>query len=126
MAIDTDGLRELYELYAVPKICADRSLSKEADPRLYIASCVKAVRITPDLVGKGTALLRGGTKAISLGHSYVFGNGRLAPSSYSPRSHSGADRDGAVPVERIRLTDGPYKGLAGWVTSVQQAFGPWP
>jgi hypothetical protein len=126
MAVDADGLRELYELYAVPKVCGDRNFAKKADPQVYFARCFKAVRITPDLAKKGTVLLRAGTKATSLGQSYVLENGRLAPSSYSQRSVADAERDGAVPVEQIRITDGPNKRLVGWVTFVQRTFGPWP
>jgi hypothetical protein len=113
IAVDADGLRELNELYALPKICGDSNFAKQADPRPYIARCVKAVRLTPEIVSKGTILLAAGTRARSLGTRQVL-------------------QDGYVPlqVEKVRVTDGSNEGRVGWVVdgylNPTFAVGPWP
>jgi hypothetical protein len=107
MALDADGLRKLNELYALPKICGDSNFAKQADPRPYIARCVRAVRLTPEIAGKGTILLAAGTRARSLGTRQVLQDGYLP-----------------LQIEKVRVTDGSNEGRVGWVTFLQRSFGP--
>jgi hypothetical protein len=68
MAVDADGLRELYSLYALPKICADPGFRKTAD---YLSRCMRAVQI-PGSIKKGMVLLPPGTRAISTDARHIL------------------------------------------------------
>jgi hypothetical protein len=128
MAIDTDGLRELHALYAVPKICGDANYRRSTDFVTVDELCDRAVPITPGALKKGLALLPGGTRAVSLDTSYLLAGGAFANTSYSPASISGMVKDGAVKVEYVRLSHSPDKPVKGWVVSgyLQCECGPFP
>jgi len=70
--------------------------------------------------GKHLVLVPNETRGIYEGRSYLLGGGRLVD-PYPANSYDMA-RDGAVEVERIRITEGPYKGLEGW-TQTQDLHG---
>jgi hypothetical protein len=128
MAIDTDGLRELYALYALPKICGDANYHRSTDFTRVWELCHRAVSIPPGAVKKGLELLSGGTRAVSLETCYLFASGDFAVSSYSPASSNAMVKDGALKVEYVRLSHPSDKSTKGWMVSgyLQCECGPFP
>ena len=89
IAIDQNGLRMLSETIEmdanIPKLQAER----------------------------GLVFIRNGTRARYLGQKFLIKGSRLVE-PYSANSYDMA-RDGAIEVERIKIMEGPSKGLKGWV-----------
>jgi hypothetical protein len=105
MAVDGDGLRELNELYSLPKNCF---------PANFRFACGSVeVPITSQLINKGVVRIPEKTRAMYLGRRFILPGGRLVEPYAANRLDMA--RDGAVEVERIRITQPPTEGLEGWV-----------
>ena len=78
----------------------------EADLRAMRANS----RTSPGLV-----FLPNGTKGVWKGRRFLLEGGRLVEPH--PANSYDMIRDGAVEIERIRVTEGPQKGLEGWIPS---------
>jgi hypothetical protein len=120
MALNAPGLRELHELYSFPKACTEDFGKSETDAGvkgvLLLKFCNQpAPPITRQMVKEGIVLIPGGTRAIVIGRSFILPGGRLVD-PYSANTYDMA-RDGAVEVERIRITQPPNENLEGWVAS---------
>ena len=65
------------------------------------------------MITKGVILIPEGTKAVYTDRRFVLPGGRLV----EPYAATVSDmaRDGAVEVERIKITQPPYENLEGWV-----------
>src|ERR1022692_3598319 len=110
LVVDAEGLRLLNDYYALPKTCSE----KDVRGTIKILDCYQTMRhITDGMIKKGVVLIPEGTRAEVTAESYVFPDGRLV-SHYSGTLFQSA-KDGAVPVERIRITQAPQKNLEGWV-----------
>jgi hypothetical protein len=123
MAVDADGLRLLNDYYALPKTCSE----KEVRGTIRILGCFPTLtHITAGMVQKGVVLIPEGARAEVIAEDYVFPGGRLVP-HYSGSLFQRA-KDGAVWVERIRITQPPQKNLEGWVATqfLRHGGGPWP
>ena len=53
------------------------------------------------------------TRGIYKGQRFLLKDGRLVDPY--PATFNDMERDGAVEVEKIRITEGPHKGIEGWV-----------
>lgn len=126
MAIDVDGLRQLNELYSLPKTCSEANLMVTLDKSGRIAAPTGSAmlmqmqlcqpRQTPfasQMINKGVVLIPEGTKAMYLEERFILPGGRLVE-PYAANTFDMA-RDGAVEVEKIRITQPPNKDLEGWV-----------
>ena len=117
MAVDGDGLRYLNELYSFPKTCTEANVRAARDPQANLKLCYPAylnlVPVTSSVVKKGVILVPSGTRGISVGRSFILPGGRLVQ-PYAANTFEMA-RDGAVEVERIRITQPPNENLEGWV-----------
>jgi hypothetical protein len=123
LAVDADGLRLLNEYYALPKTCTE----KDVRGTIKILGCYPTLtHITDGMIKKGLVLIAERTRAEITAESYVFPDGRLV-SNYSGTLFQCA-KDGAVHVERIRITHPPHKNLEGWVAAhfLMNGGGPWP
>lgn len=102
VAVDARGLQLLNAYYAMPKACSEMT-GRETTK---IFSCYPSLgHIADDMIKPGIVLIPEGTRAEAIGESFVFPNGRLVP-QYSGSLFQMA-RDGAVHVERIRITQPP-------------------
>src|ERR1700722_12495332 len=89
IAVDTDGLRDLYALYAVPRVCGNAVYRSSKDFVTVHELCDKAVSIPPGAVKKGLMLLPGGTRAVALDTRYLLADGTFTGRFYSPASTYG-------------------------------------
>src|SRR5665213_2167126 len=112
MAVDSEGLRQLNSLYALPGICADAAFRARTDPGTWLKLCLRGVPVTSETTRKGMVLLPAGTRAISLDTRYVLPGGQFAV-SYSAPNINAMIRDGVVEVEHIKITQQPNKNLEG-------------
>jgi hypothetical protein len=114
MATKPDGLRQLNELYSLPKICTEANM-RTARVTDAMALCVPVSKQTPNDIGPGLVRIFEGTKATVTGRMFVLPGGRLVE-PYPSNTYDIA-RDGAVEIERIKITQPPNEGLEGWVYS---------
>jgi hypothetical protein len=113
MAVNAEGLRELNELYSLPKTCSPDNFYS-ADILTKIQLCNPIPRsITSAMVKNGLVLIPEGTRAIYMGRHFILPGGRLV-FPYASDTFDMA-RDGAVEVERVRITQPPNTNLEGWV-----------
>jgi len=63
---------------------------------------------------QGVVSIPNGTKGRVVDRK-IYRDGRLIDPY--PTSRNEMERDGAVELERIRITEGPHKGVEGWVLS---------
>ncbi len=113
MAVAADGLKQLNDLYSLPKTCTEANVRTTPFPAVMSLCSPTTKPIVRDMIVKGMILLPEGTKAIYRGRRFVLPGGRLAE-PYAANTYDMA-RDGAVKVERIRITQPPYENLEGWV-----------
>jgi hypothetical protein len=121
MAVDADGLRELNELYALPKACTKDLGQSTADAvmkmRLLLQFCSPdPPPITNNMIRKGVVLIPEGRRALSIGKwGIILPGGRLV--DYYPATTYEMARDGAVEVEQIRIAQPPNENLEGWIVT---------
>ena len=114
MAVDSDGLVQLNEVYALSKECTGANMSAAGNALLAVRLCdTSSKSIRGIAVKKGMLVIPDGTQAISEGRSFVLPGGRLT-APYSANAYDMV-RDGAIEVERVRITERPNEGLEGWV-----------
>lgn len=121
MATNSDGLRRLQEMYSLPKTCTEANMRtarealalKKPEDAMKVFLCWPASKPIPDDVGLGLVRIPEGTKGTAIGRQFVLPEGRLVE-PYSANRFDMA-RDGAIEVERIRITQPPNVGLEGWV-----------
>src|SRR5260370_40863175 len=124
MAVDADGLRQLNELYSLPKTCTKANLAAlEKARRISSTGAVALMEmqlcfpmtkpVTSQMIKKGVVLIPGKTKAKYMGRSFVLPGGSLVE-PYAANTYDMA-RDGAVEVEKIKITQQPNKNLEGWI-----------
>ena len=113
MAVDADGLRQLNSLYALPKTCTLANTQTTPMPEAMFLCFPRPKPIAREMIVKGVILLPEGTKATYMGRRFVLPGGRLVQ-PYAANTYDMA-RDGAVEVERIRITQPPHENLEGWV-----------
>jgi hypothetical protein len=121
MATDSDGLRLLDEMYSLPKTCTEANMraAREALPHKP-EEAVKVIRLcwpvskpVPNDLGPGLVRISEGTEGIVTNRQFVLPGGRLVE-PYAANTYDMA-RDGAIEVERIKITQSPNVGLEGWV-----------
>jgi hypothetical protein len=114
MAVDSRGLRQLNELYSLPRTCSEANFLAASDLDTKFRLCYPVLPpITFQMVKKGVVLIPEGTRAVYLGSRFILPGGRLV-NPYAANTYDMA-RDGAVEVERIRITQPPNENLEGWV-----------
>jgi len=126
MATDSDGLRELYALYSLPKYCGDPAFVFKSDDDIRLCTA-KAATATPEIARRGMILLQKGTTAVSIDRRLLLSDGRLIP--WVAKNTSGTYiRDGVVDVELIRIIKSPDESLTGWADThfLGRTFGPFP
>ena len=116
MAVDADGLRKLSELYSWSQTWTEANLqpgsgilTKICLPRFNFTQSP----ITFQMITKGVPLIPEGTKATYMGRRFVLPGGRLVE-PYAANEYDMA-RDGAIEVERIRITGPSRENLEGWI-----------
>lgn len=85
------------------------------DGGIYIATDQNGLRALSEATGmrQGLVFIRKGTGARYRSRKFLLKGGRLVDPY--PANSIEMLRDGAIEVERIRIVDGPNKGLEGWV-----------
>lgn len=113
MAFDAEGLRRLNELYSLPKTCTEENM-RTATLLIRLHACFPSRKpISVEDAKNGIFLVPDGTAAEYEGRSFVLPGGRLVL-PYPSNTYDMA-RDGAVEVEKIRITQPPNEGLEGWI-----------
>ena len=112
MATNSDGLRQLHDLYCLPKTCTEVNMRAARVPEVLFL-CQPVSKPIRDDIGLGLVRIPEGTKGTAIGRQFVLPEGRLVE-PYSANRFDMA-RDGAIEVERIRITQPPNVGLEGWV-----------
>jgi hypothetical protein len=125
MATNSDGLRQLDEIYSLPKTCTEANIraaripeARAVDPEgpfKALQLCWPASKPIPKDIGLGLVRISEGTVGIVTDRKFVLPGGRLVE-PYSANSFDMA-RDGAIEVQRLRFTDPPHTGLEGWLYS---------
>ena len=112
MATNAEGLKRLQEYYARPKACTEAKM--RAGGVLAFKLCwPDPIRISSSNVEPGLVLIPEQTRALSMSRRYILPGGVLVD-PYPANTYDEA-RDGAVGVEKVRITQPPFKGLEGWV-----------
>lgn len=113
MALDTEGLKRLNELYSIPKACTEENMASSTDP-LRFQVCFPSPKPAQAEANKnGIVVIPDGTEAEFNGSGFVLPGGRIV-FPYPANTYDMA-RDGAVEVEKIRITKPPNQGLEGWI-----------
>jgi hypothetical protein len=86
--------------------------------------CFPVSKPIPNDLGPGLVRIPEGTRGTATGRMFVLPGGRLAEPY--PANTFDMARDGAIEVERIRITQPPNRGLEGWVYtgSLRRVGGP--
>jgi hypothetical protein len=121
MATNSDGLRQLHDFYALPKTCAEANMRtarealahKPEEAIRVIRLCWPVSKPIPNNIGPGLVRIPEGTRGIVTNRQFVLPGGRLVE-PYAANTYDMA-RDGAIEVERIKITQPPNAGLEGWV-----------
>jgi hypothetical protein len=112
MATNSDGLRQLHDLYSLPKTCTEANVRAARVPEVMFL-CTPVSKPIPNDIGLGLVRIPEGTRGTAIGRAFVLPEGRLVK-PYAANTFDMA-RDGAIEVERIRITQPPNVGLEGWV-----------
>jgi hypothetical protein len=112
MATNSDGLRHLEDLYSLSKTCTEANMRK-ARLTEAMSLCRPVSKSRPDDVGPGLVRVTEGTRGTVTGRMFVLPGGRLVE-PYPANTYDMA-KDGAIEVERLRITQPPNPGLEGWV-----------
>lgn len=100
MATNPDGLRQLHDLYSLPKTCTEANMRAAGMEVLFL--CQPVSKPIPDDIGLALVRIPEGTKGTAIGRQFLLPEGRLVQ-PYSANTFDMA-RDGAIEVERIRIT----------------------
>ena len=124
MATDSAGLRQLNDLYSLPKTCTEANMRSGHVPEVLFL-CQPVSKAIPSEFGSGLVRIPEGTKGVMTDRKFVLPGGRLVEPF--PANTFDMARNGAVEVERIRITQPPSVGLEGWVyTGSLGRVGPRP
>jgi hypothetical protein len=113
MAVNSEGLLQLNEHYSLPKTCSLENMQEAKDLSNAFLCAPLHPPVTSQIVKPGVVVIPEGTRAFYLGRSFILPGGRLV-APYAANTYDMA-RDGAVEVERIRITQAPNENLEGWV-----------
>ena len=113
MAVDPDGLKRLNELHSLPKACTQEAMAASGD-QLRFQACVPSHKpVRGGISEKGLIVIPGGTESEFEGRRFVLPGGRLVI-PYPANTYDMA-RDGAIEVEKVKITHGPNQGREGWI-----------
>ena len=116
MAVDADGLRKLSELYSWSQTCTEANLQPGSG--ILTKICLPRFNfterpMTSQMINNGVVVIPEGKTGLCTGRRFVLPGGRLVE-PYAANEYDMA-RDGAIVIERIRITGPSKENLEGWV-----------